>query len=210
MAGTPTYGYACGKLAQRVPVGEPMLDVRRRDFITLLGGAATAWPVAARGQQIAKLPIIGFLGASTPSAWVHWTAAFLQRLRQLGWIEGRTVGIEYRWEEGHSEGYADSAAEFVHRNVDVIITVGRGVPAAKQVTSTIPIVFAIAVARSEAGWWLHWRDRVVMPLASPFSPPNWLETDSKSCTRRCQIYDAWRVSAMSTMPARGWRFRMAK
>ena len=104
----------------------------RREFITLLGGAAVAWPVAVRGQQIAKLPIIGFLGASTPSAWVHWTAAFLQRLRQLGWIEGRTVAIEYRWAEGHSERYADIAAEFVQLNVDVIITVGSAVPAASR------------------------------------------------------------------------------
>ena len=92
-----------------------------------------------------NLRTIGFLGASTPSAWVQWTAAFLQRLRQLGWTEGRTVAIEYRWAEGHSERYADIAAEFVRLNVDVIVTVGSAVPAAKQVTSTIPIVFAIAV-----------------------------------------------------------------
>ena len=103
--------------------------------------------MAARREraQRGNLPTIGFLGASTPSAWVQWTAAFLQRLRQLGWTEGRTVAIEYRWAEGHSERYADIAAEFVRLNVDVIVTVGSAVPAAKQVTSTIPIVFAIAV-----------------------------------------------------------------
>src|SRR4051794_2735151 len=122
-----------------------MPGMRRREFVSLFGGAAAAWPIAVQAQQMGNLPTIGFLGASTPSAWVQWTAAFLQRLRQLGWTEGRTVAIEYRWAEGHSERYADIAAEFVRLNVDVIVTVGSAVPAAKQVTSTIPIVFAIAV-----------------------------------------------------------------
>jgi putative ABC transport system substrate-binding protein len=119
--------------------------MRRREFITLLGGAVAAWPSAARAQQPGKLPTIGFLGASTPSGWSQWTAAFVQRLRELGWIDGRTVAIEYRWAEGRSERYADIAAEFVRLKVDVIVTVGSAVAATKQVTSTIPIVFAIAV-----------------------------------------------------------------
>jgi putative ABC transport system substrate-binding protein len=119
--------------------------MKRRAFITLIGGAAVAWPVAARAQQPGKLPTIGFLGASTPSAWSQWTAAFVQRLRELGWTEGRTVAIQYRWAEGRSERYTDIAAEFVRLKVDVIVTVGSAVAAAKQVTSTIPIVFAIAV-----------------------------------------------------------------
>jgi putative tryptophan/tyrosine transport system substrate-binding protein len=119
--------------------------VRRREFVTLLGGAAVAWPLAARAQQAGKLPTIGFLGSSTPAAMGQWVAAFVQRLRDLGWIEGRTVAIEYRWAEGRSERYADIAAEFVRLKVDVIVTVGSAVAAAKQVTSTIPIVFAIAV-----------------------------------------------------------------
>jgi putative ABC transport system substrate-binding protein len=117
--------------------------MRRREFITLLGGAA-AWPLGARAQQ-AKLPTIGFLGASTPLNWNPWTAAFVQRLRELGWIEGRTVAIEYRWAEGRSERFAEIAAEFVRLKVDVIVTGGNAVAAAKQVTSTIPIVFAVAV-----------------------------------------------------------------
>jgi putative tryptophan/tyrosine transport system substrate-binding protein len=119
--------------------------VNKREFVTLLGGAAAAWPLAARAQQVDKLRTIGFLGASTPSAWSQWTAAFVQRLRELGWTEGRTVAIEYRWAEGRSERYTDIATEFVRLNVDVIVTVGSAVAAAKQVTSTIPIVFAIAV-----------------------------------------------------------------
>jgi putative tryptophan/tyrosine transport system substrate-binding protein len=118
--------------------------MKRREFITLLGGAAAASPLAARGQQM-KLPTIGFLGASTPSNWTPWTAAFLQRMRELGWTEGRTVAIEYRWAEGRSERFTEIAAEFVRLKVDVIVTVGTAVAAAKQATSTIPIVFAIAV-----------------------------------------------------------------
>src|SRR5437773_985554 len=117
--------------------------LKRRDFITLVG-TAVAWPLAARAQQ-AKLPTIGFLGASTSLNWNPWTAAFVQRLRELGWIEGRTVAIEYRWAEGRNERYSEIATEFVRLKVDVILTVGTAIPAAKQATSTIPIVFAIAV-----------------------------------------------------------------
>ena len=83
--------------------------MRRREFITLLGGAA-AWPLAARAQQ-PKLPTIGFLGTTTPSVASQWNAAFVQRLRELGWIEGRTVAIEVRWAEGRGERYAEIAAE---------------------------------------------------------------------------------------------------
>jgi ABC-type uncharacterized transport system substrate-binding protein len=117
--------------------------MRRRNFIALLGGAAV-WPLAARAQQSGKLPTIGFLGGATPSAWSNWSAAFVQRLHELGWSEGRTVSIEYRWAEGRHERAAEIAAEFVRLKVDVIITSGGVLPAAKQATSTIPIVFAVA------------------------------------------------------------------
>jgi putative ABC transport system substrate-binding protein len=118
--------------------------MRRREFITLLGGAA-AWPLVARAQQAGKLPTIGFLGASTPSAWNQWTAAFVQRLRELGWTEGRTIAIEYRWAELREERLAELAAELVRLKVDVIVTSGTPqVLAAKQATSVIPIVFAAA------------------------------------------------------------------
>jgi putative tryptophan/tyrosine transport system substrate-binding protein len=118
--------------------------IRRRQLVTLLGAAAAAWPFAAHAQQADKLPINGRLGAATASAWGSWTAAFEQRLRELGWTEGRTVAIEYRWAEGRPERYAEIAAEFVRRKVDVIVTVGSAVPAVKQATSVIPIVFALA------------------------------------------------------------------
>src|SRR5262245_57850645 len=118
--------------------------IGRREFITLLGSTAAAWPVAARAQQPGKLPTIGFLGGSTPAAQLQWTAAFVQRLRELGWTEGRSVVIEYRWAEGRSERYTEIAAEFVRLKVDVIFT--HGTPAtilAKQTTSLIPIVFTV-------------------------------------------------------------------
>jgi len=113
--------------------------MRRREFISLLGGA-TAWPLATRAQQPAKLPTIGFLGSLTLSAQSTWTAAFVQRMREHGWIEGRTVAIEYRWAEGRRERFAEIAAEFVRLNVDVIVTAGTdAVIAAKKATSVIPV-----------------------------------------------------------------------
>src|SRR5437588_1039002 len=119
--------------------------MKRRDFITLLGGAAGAWPLSARAQQPGKLPTIGFLVAGTPLSHGQWVAAFVQRLRELGWIEGRTIAIEYRWGEGRNERFAEIAAEFVRRKVDVIVTSATAaVVAAKQATSVIPIVFAAA------------------------------------------------------------------
>jgi putative ABC transport system substrate-binding protein len=91
-----------------------------------------------------RRPTVGFLGASTPSAWSEWTASFVQRLREFGWIEGRTVGIEYRWAEGREERFTQIAADFVQFKVDVIVTSGGAVRAAVQMTSVIPIVFGSA------------------------------------------------------------------
>jgi ABC-type uncharacterized transport system substrate-binding protein len=119
-----------------------VIDIGRREFITLIGGAAM-WPLAARAQQPGRLPTIGYLGVGTPAGQGQWLAAFVQRLRELGWIEGRTVAIEYRWAESRTERYAEIAAEFVHLKVDIIATLGQAVPAAKQATSAIPIVFAV-------------------------------------------------------------------
>ena len=119
--------------------------MRRRDFITLLGNAVIAWPLAARAQQAAKLPTIGFLGSATPASWSPWLTVFVQRLRELGWTEGRNVAIEVRWGEGRSDRFSEIAAEFVRLKVDVIVTGGNAALAVKQVTSVIPIIFAVAV-----------------------------------------------------------------
>src|SRR5499433_501157 len=122
--------------------------MKRREFIIILGSVAAApslaWPLAARAQQAAK-PTIGFLVAGTPLSHGQWVAAFVRRLQELGWIEGRTVAIEYRWGEGRNERFAEIAAEFVRLKVDVIVTSGVAALVVKQATSVIPIVFAVAV-----------------------------------------------------------------
>jgi putative ABC transport system substrate-binding protein len=117
--------------------------MKRREFITLLGGAV-AWPLPASAQQTPKLPTIGFLSPTTASVGNQRVAAFVHRLRELGWIEGRTVAIKVRWAEGRSERAAEIVAEFVRQKVDVIVSSGTvSVLAAKQATSVvIPIVFA--------------------------------------------------------------------
>ena len=115
--------------------------MKRREFIKVIAGTAVALPTAAQGQQ--QLPTVGFMGASA-SGFTTWTAAFVERLRELGWIEGRTVHIEYRWTEGRPERTAEIAAEFVRFNVSAIVTFGSAVPAVKKATSVIPIVFALS------------------------------------------------------------------
>jgi putative ABC transport system substrate-binding protein len=133
--------------------------MRRRDFIKGVVGSASAWPLVARAQQPAKLPTIGFLGTTTPAILGPRTAALVQRLSELGWIDGRTIAIEYRWAGGHSERFADIAIELVRLKVDVIVTTGTALVAAKQATSVIPIVFAVANDPVGAG--------VVASLARP-------------------------------------------
>ena len=145
--------------------------MRRRDLIKSIVCAATAWPLAVRAQQSGKLQTIGFLGQSTRSAESEWDYAFTQRLRELGWIEGRTITIEYRWSEGRAERFAQVAAEFVRLNVDVIVTSGTPqVIAAKQATSVIPIVFATAGNPVGAG--------LVASLAQPGGNVTGLSTQS--------------------------------
>ena len=118
--------------------------MRRREFITLLSTAAIAWPLAVRAQP-RKMPIIGLMGLGTPAAQSQWTSAFLDRLRELGWTDGRNIAIEYRWAEGRSVRFAEIADEFVRLKVDVIVTHNTPGPlAAKKATSVIPIVFATA------------------------------------------------------------------
>jgi putative ABC transport system substrate-binding protein len=116
--------------------------MRRRDFVLAFGGAAAAgWPGIASAQHTAKSPIIGFMGAGTPEGWKDWTSAFQQRMRELGWVEGRNLWMEYGWAEGNADRYAEIANEFAKLKVDIIVTVGGD--AAKRATSTIPIVVAM-------------------------------------------------------------------
>jgi putative ABC transport system substrate-binding protein len=116
--------------------------MRRREFITLLGGGAAAWPVAARAQQLAKPSTIGLLGSGTPAVQGQWWMGFVERLRGLGWVEGRTVAIEHRWAEGRSERMAEIAVEFVRRKVDAIVTSGTlASVAVAQARLPVPLVF---------------------------------------------------------------------
>jgi putative ABC transport system substrate-binding protein len=117
--------------------------IERRKFLATLGGAAV-WPLAARAQQAGKLPTMGIIGSGTAATQGHWYTAFVQRLRELGWTDGRNIAIEYRWGEGRNERFAEIAAEFVRRKIDVIVTSGTpAVLAAKEATSVIPIVFTL-------------------------------------------------------------------
>jgi ABC-type uncharacterized transport system substrate-binding protein len=131
-------------------------SMQRRKFITLIGGGASAsmlpFPRAAHAQQAGRVPTIGFLGSGTSASMIQWTASFAQRLRELGWIEGRTVTTTHRFAEGRRDSYSTIAAEFVRLKVDVIVTTGTAVPVAKQATSSIPIVFAMAQDPVNSGY----------------------------------------------------------
>ena len=181
--------------------------MRRRDFITLVGGGIAVRPLAAQAQQAGKLPTIGFLVAGTPTSHGQWVAAFMQRLRELDWIEGRTITIEYRWAEGRDERFAEIAAELVRRQVDVIVTSATAaIVAAKQATSVIPIVFAAAgdpvgiglVAR------LVWRDRAATLPVCRSSKPILRPSESNFCARLSRVSAGWRSWVMSAVPTWCW------
>ena len=165
-----------------------MLDLGRRQFFTLLGGAAVAWPHAVRAQQTPKLPTVGFLGSASPSTQASRAAAFVQRLRELGWIENRTVAIEYRWAEGRSERYGEIAADFVRLNVDVIVTSGAPIVLAiKQATSVIPIVFATVADPVATGLVDSLARPGAMPPACRCSPSILQASASRSCVKSCLV-----------------------
>src|SRR5215469_9816524 len=166
--------------------------MKRREFLATLGGAAAAWPLAARAQQPSKLPMIGVIGGGTPSTHGQWIAGFVQRLRELGWIEDRTVAIEIRWAEGRNERYTEIAAEVVRRKVVVILTSGAAVPAAsmphrssrscsrRQMTHLAP-----ALSRA-------WRVRGATSPACRCRTLILLANDLNFCVRLLSVFAVWR------------------
>src|SRR5262252_7899211 len=116
--------------------------MRRREFVKLLPGIIVAWPLVARAQQGTRR-LIGVLGADA-IVWNSWTVAFVARLRELGWITGDTIDVEYRWTGGSSKRVSDFTSEFLRRNVDVIVTYGAAAAVVQQATTTTPIVLAVA------------------------------------------------------------------
>src|SRR5262245_27659268 len=177
---------------------------RRREFITLLSGAVAAWPLAARAQQ-GKPVTIGLLGSGTAAAQSEWTAAFVRRLRELGWSDGRNLTIEYRWAEGRNERFAEIAAEFVRLKVDVIVTHNTLPPlAAKQATSVIPIVFATAGDRLAQASSRVWRDRAATSPACRVSIPILPGSASNSCASSCPVCAGWRYWPSPAIPSLRW------
>jgi putative ABC transport system substrate-binding protein len=118
--------------------------MRRREFIALVGGATVAYPLAVHAQPSDQARRVAVLG-DNPASWGVWLAGFAERLRELGWMEGRTIAIEYRWSEGRPERVAEAAADFVRQKPDAIVTYGGAVLAFRKATTSIPIVFAVAV-----------------------------------------------------------------
>jgi putative ABC transport system substrate-binding protein len=163
--------------------------MRRRDFIKVTVGTAAAWPLAARAQQ--PRPVIGFLGTVAQEMWAKPVAAFEGQLREHGWIDGRTIKIIYRWGEGRPERFAEIATEFVNSNVDVIVTGGNAVSAVRQATSTIPIVFALAVDPVGSGF--------VNSLSRP--------SGSNCCARLPLVAADWQYWSTSVIqrPKKSWR-----
>jgi putative ABC transport system substrate-binding protein len=118
--------------------------MRRRDFITLFGGAVASLPLPAGAQQPGKVPTLGFFGPASTEAWAPWTKAFVDRLAELGWIDGRSINLVFRWANGHSDRFGDIAAELVKLKVDLIVTSGSTTLQTKKQTGEIPIIFALA------------------------------------------------------------------
>ena|SRR6478752_200319 len=164
--------------------------MNRRAFIAALGGAA-ALPIAATAQQPAKLPTIGFFGPVAASIDNRQISAFLERLRRLGWIEGRTVAMEFRWAEGRTNRHADIAAELVRQKVDVIVTYSTAtVIASKRATSVIPIVFVSATDPVGNG--------LVESLARPGGNATGLSNQSAD-----SVGNGWKSCARSFRPCAG-------
>src|SRR5262249_25671488 len=186
-----------------MPCSEPWgLAMRRRDFINAVAGAATIWPLSVRAQPRGKLPTIGFLGADE-SAFSPWTSAFVARLRELGWIEGRTIAIAYRWSQGRTESYAEIAAEFVRLNVDVIVTVGSAVPSVRGLPPPSQLFSRWESIQSAAAWSQVWLSRAATSLGYRSKRTNWPGSDWNSRVSLSLSCAGWQSCSTLAMPSPG-------
>jgi putative tryptophan/tyrosine transport system substrate-binding protein len=177
--------------------------MRRRQFLGLLGGAAAS-PLAASAQQ-AKVPTIGFLGTSTAAAFSDRTAAFVSRLGQLGWNDGKSVVIEYRWADGKAENFARIADEFVRDKVDLIVTAGAAGPAVKRATSSIPVVLTVANDPVGSGLVANLSRPAATSLGFRCKPRTLSASGSSSCVNCCLRSVVWRGWSISSLAPRSSR-----
>jgi hypothetical protein len=178
--------------------------MRRRDFISLVVAAA-AWPRSVSAQQAERLPTIGFLGTSASSNMSRWTDAFAQRRRDLGWIEDRTVAIEYRWAQAHPERYAEIAAEFVRLKVDVIVTTVPAGPQRNRRPRSSPSSLSWRATLSGLAWSEVWRGRAATSLDYRLKQPTSPASASNFCAKLSFISASSRFWAMSITPKSCWR-----
>ena len=180
--------------------------MKRREFLGIVGGAAAPWPVVVRAQPGRRLPTVGFLGSGTPTTAGPWVAAFTQRLRDLGWIEDRTIKIDLRWAEGRNDRSAEIAADFVRLKLDLIVTYSTEHSLiAKQATATIPIVATLVGNRE------HWAGHQCGRVRKAISPVYQRRTlilpanVSNSCERSSLRCVVWRSCSTSTIRTPRWR-----
>jgi hypothetical protein len=180
--------------------------MRRRDLIKATAGLATAWPIGARAQQTRKLPTVGFMGAGTSLIYSEWVNAFLERLREHGWTEGRTVAIEYRWAEGSYERAADIAAEFVRMKVDVIVTASTpNTLATKKRRQKSRLFLRQPATRLAATLSQVLRDQAAMSLVCQSRQPRRPASASNCYAKHFTLCRDWRSWAMATTVQWWWK-----